>query len=57
MATGQWKSACWSLPPQVNMLIVEIYGKQDKTVKRGKQELLNEEVRKEVQRQLNGNMI
>jgi hypothetical protein len=37
------------------ILIIEVYRKQDKAVKKGKQEALNEELRKQIERRLYGN--
>ena len=36
-------------PTSIEMLMTEVYGKQDKLVKKGKQDILNEEHRQHVQ--------
>ena len=52
MATCKWKFTCWSPPTFTEMLITEVYGKQDKLAKKGKQDILNEEHRQHVQARL-----
>lgn len=50
MATCKWKFTRWFNPlaPKM-MLMIEVYGKQDRLVKKGKQDVLNEEHRQHVQ--------